>query len=290
MSGALLGLLVGAGLLLLRASCTPRTARARTPGPLSRAVRHWHDHLAAAGLPDLSPAWLVAASGLGAVCVGVVTVVLPGPPSPLDLVLVAGAAAAPWAAVQARARRCREARREVWPQVVDDLAASVRAGMSLPDALAAVGETGPQELRGAFAAFARDYALDGRFAPGLDALKQRLADPVGDRLCEALRITREVGGSDLGLLLRTLSAFLRDDLRTRGELVARQSWTVSAARLAVAAPWLVVALLGTRGAAADAYLSPAGAVVLLCGAGVSAVAYRLMVRIARLPDDPRVLR
>ena len=39
---------------------------------------------------------------------------------------------------------------------------------------------------------------------------------------------REVGGTDLGRLLSTLSGFLRDDARTRAELLARQSWSVNA--------------------------------------------------------------
>ena len=59
----------------------------------------------------------------------------------------------------------------------------------------------------------------------------------------ALRIAREVGGGDLGRLLRNLSGYLRDDLRTRSELESRQAWTVNGARLAVAAPWLVLLLL-----------------------------------------------
>ena len=54
-------------------------------------------------------------------------------------------------------------------------------------------------------------------------------------------MAREVGGTDLGRLLRTLSAFLREDARTRAELETRQGWTVNAARLAVAAPWIVLA-------------------------------------------------
>jgi tight adherence protein B len=109
-------------------------------------------------------------------------------------------------------------------------------------------------------------------------------------LCEALRITREVGGSDLGRLLRSLSAFLREDARTRSELQARQSWTVYGARLAVAAPWLVLALLATRPEAVVAYGRPEGA-VLLAGGGLSTLlAYRLMLRIARLPTERRVLR
>jgi tight adherence protein B len=99
-----------------------------------------------------------------------------------------------------------------------------------------------------------------------------------------------VGGHDLGRLLRTLAVFLRDDLRTRGEIVSRQSWTVNAARLAVAAPWVLLALLSLRPQAVEAYDSAAGLVVLFAGGAVSVVAYRLMLRLARLPLEARVLQ
>ncbi len=148
----------------------------------------------------------------------------------------------------------------------------------------------PTELRAAFGEFAEDYRATGRFTDCLDRLKERLADPVGDRLVEALRLAREVGGSDLGRLLRTLSSFLREDARTRGELETRQSWTVNGARLAVAAPWLILGLLATRPTAVAAYARPAGALVLAVGAVASLVAYRVMLRIGRLPEEQRVLR
>ena len=74
----------------------------------------------------------------------------------------------------------------------------------------------------------------------------------------------------------------------RGEIEARQSWTVNAARLAVAAPWLTLALLVTRPAALQAYRSAQGAIVLLCAAGVSLVAYRIMIWIGRLPQERRL--
>jgi tight adherence protein B len=103
-------------------------------------------------------------------------------------------------------------------------------------------------------------------------------------------VTREVGGTDLGRLLGTLSEFLRENTRTRGELEARQSWTVNAARLAVAAPWIVLALMATQPAAIRAYDTPAGALVLIGGLLVSTIAYRLMLRIGALPEPERVLR
>jgi tight adherence protein B len=103
----------------------------------------------------------------------------------------------------------------VWPEAVDNLASAVRAGMSLPDALAALAVRGPEPLRPAFDGFALDYQVTVAFGECLDRFKDELADPVGDRVVEGLRIAREVGGGELGRLLRNLSGYLRDDARTR---------------------------------------------------------------------------
>jgi tight adherence protein B len=134
-----------------------------------------------------------------------------------------------------------------------------------------------------------DYQVTGRFAESLDRLKDRLADPVGDRVVEGLRIAREVGGGELGRLLRSLSGYLRDDARTRSELESRQAWAVNGARLAVAAPWLVLLMLSFQREVISRYASPAGVVVLLVGGACCLVAYRLMMRIGRLPQERRIL-
>jgi tight adherence protein B len=65
---------------------------------------------------------------------------------------------------------------------------------------------------------------------------------------------------------------------------------VNAARLAVAAPWLVLLLLGTQSTTLQAYDSAGGTVLLAVGAAVCVLAYRVMLRIGRLPDDRRVLQ
>jgi len=285
--GVIVGLMSGAGLFSIWWSFW-------SPGPSAGPGRNRfgaraRELLIQADLPSVTPAALAfTAVGFGTtVFIGVLAV------SGVPAIAACFAALAVWltvSAVIARARRRRERWRELWPEVVDNLASGVRAGLSLPEAVGEIGERGPAPLRPPFAAFAREYRLTGSFEVALDALKERLADPVADRLCEALRITREVGGSDLGRLLRSLSAFLREDARTRSELEARQSWTVYAARLAVAAPWLVLALLATRPEAVVAYRRPAGTVVLLIGGVVSIVAYRLMLLIGRLPEERRVLR
>ncbi|HWJ65591.1 MAG TPA: type II secretion system F family protein [Nocardioides sp.] len=283
--GALVGLAFGLGLLLVWAALRwPRT----TPAGTARDDRTTR-FLAEAGLGEVTPRSLVVlclASGL----VGAIVVLGLTRTPAIAVVLGALAAYLPVAVVAGRARRRHREFAEVWPEAVDDLASAVRAGMSLPDAVAALAVRGPEPLRPAFDAFALDYQVSGRFGDCLDRLKDRLADPVGDRVVEGLRIAREVGGGELGRLLRNLSGYLRDDLRTRSELEARQSWAVNGARVAVAAPWAVLLVMSTQRTVIERYQSAAGAVVLVVGACACVLAYRLMIRLGRLPVERRILR
>ena len=285
--GALVGLLFGTGLMLVwwafaQPERPPRTGR---PGAYERTS----EFLAQAGIERVTPGSLAASCvGTGAVAFLVLAAVSRS-------VVIGGffgamAAYFPVALVRYRHRRRRVELRQLWPDVVDNLGSAVRAGLSLPEALAQLAVRGPEPLREPFEQFAQDYRATGRFVDSLDRLKAALADPVADRIVESLRMAREVGGSDLGRLLRTLSAFLREDARTRAELETRQSWTVNGARLAVAAPWLVLALLSVNPTTSAAYNTATGFAVLLAGAGVCLFAYRVMLRIGRLPDEERVLR
>ncbi|GAB3112354.1 type II secretion system F family protein [Janibacter alkaliphilus] len=289
MSGVLAGLLLGLGLFCIWWSTWPREAQpARAPRE-HRIIERLADDLAQAGYRGIGPVTLLGTCVLTFALVLLFVTAMTRVPA-IALCFAAMAGWLPVLVVRVRARSRRAQLRELWPDAVDNVTSAVRAGMALPEALAQLSVRGPVELRPAFASFAEDYRTTGRFNDCLDRLKARLADPVGDRLVESLRIAREVGGSDLGSLLRTLSTFLREDARTRSELETRQSWTVNAARLAVAAPWIVLALLCTRPESVRAYDTAQGAVVLLVGAGVTVLAYRLMVRIGRLPDEDRVLR
>jgi len=284
--GAFLGLWFGLGALMVAWAVVepePPAWRPAERGPWSRLRQ-----LLASAEVGLGPWSLLGCCAAVALLVGMVALGIGRSMTVAAAFAVLGGSS-PFAWVRARALRRREERDDAWPEVVDDLVSAVRAGLALPEALAQLATRGPAVLRPAFAEFAADYRARGRFVESLDRLKERLADPVADRVVEAIRVAREVGGSDLGGLLRALSELLREDLRTRGELRSRQAWTVNGARLAVAAPWLLLAVLSPRPQAIAADDSSAGAVVLLVGGSVSMLAYRLMLRIGRLPAEPRVL-
>lgn len=282
--GAVIGLALGVGIVLILSSwAVPRQQAAAIRSRRLPAL------IAAAGLAGLRPGGVLAASAVSAAVAGLAIQALSGT-APVALAFAAMAAYLPFAVLASRARRRQREFAEVWPDAVDHLVSGVRAGLSLAEALAALATRGPEPLRPAFARFALDYQVSGRLTEALDRLKVTLSDPVGDRVVEALRVAREVGGGDLGRLLRNLAQFLREDARTRAELEARQSWTINGARLAVSAPWLVLVMLSFQDEVIGRYASAAGTVVLVGGAGSCVGAYWLMMRIGRLPRERRVLR
>ncbi len=286
MSAAVWGLALGAGLVLVASPwiwpAAARTVRARREGPLRRL----DTRLRQAGFDRIAPSAVIAVVAAAALVAGLLVLAF----VPVTALAVAAALAAgslPVAAITARARARRRAMRSVWPDALDHLVAGLRAGRPLPDAVCALGEAGPEPLRPAFRALAADYGATGSIGLALDELKSRLADPVADRVVETLRVAREVGGTELPAVLRALAAHLRADQALRAEVEARQSWVVSAARLGVAAPWLVLVLLAARPEAVRAYNSPGGLAVLAVGLVLTVVAYRLMLAVGRLPEERR---
>jgi tight adherence protein B len=279
-----LGATLGLGLLLVVSPVLwPRARATRTAPILARRVR---DELALAGLGDVPMAVVAAVGGVLALVGGALAQAVMQVPALTVIGSVLGAALIPML-VKARATRRRASNRAVWPDVVDHLVSSVRSGMSLPDSVSALAQLGPMATRSAFAAFEADYRRSGNFSMCLDRLKQTLADPVADRILETLRMAREVGGSDLTAVLRGLAGYLREDAALRAEVVARQSWIRNAARLGVAAPWLLLLVLASRHETLVAYDSAAGAALIVVGALVTVVAYRSMIALGRLPEERR---
>lgn len=280
-----IGLMLGAGVLLITSPFLwPRASVkvARRHGATDRL----RARLALAGLSSISPTAFIVCSAVVSVVIAAFVHGLVGVSA-----LSAGAAIVgawlPWLLIRWRANVRLRANRAVWPDVVDHLVSAVRSGLALPDSVSTLARIGPPQTRAAFAEFERDYRATGVFSACVDRLKDKLGDPVADRILETLRMAREVGGTELTAVLRGLAANLREEVAVRSEVEARQSWVVNAARLGVAAPWVVLILLASRPEAVRAYNTPMGTLVIGCGLVLSLIAYRLMIALGRLPGEKR---
>lgn len=252
-------------------------------------ARMARERMRQAGLRTVSlPVFAVASLVIGLVVGALVFALVPV--APLAAVAAIVATAIPSVVISGRARAQRRVYRAVWPDVVDHLVSTTRSGISLPDGVAALAHIGPTATRESFASFESEYAATGHFGNSLDELKEQLSDPTADRILETLRMSRDVGGSELPSVLRALAAHLREESAIRGEVEARQSWVMNAARLGAMAPWVILLLLATRPEAAVAYNSPEGAAVIIGGLISTVLAYRLMIALARLPEERRWFR
>ncbi|WP_411698762.1 type II secretion system F family protein [Conyzicola sp.] len=283
---AVWGLVMGIGVLLVASPVLWPAPEAPTP---SRSLAPVRVRLRQAGLGRVTPLLFFVVSLLLGVVGGAVVYALV-PVASLAVAAAIVALVVPSALVTVRARARRRATRVVWPDVVDHLVSAVRSGLALPDSVVTLARAGPTVTRAAFAEFEAEYRATGNFGLCIGQLKDRLADPVADRILETLRMSREVGGSELTTVLRNLAAYLRQEAAIRSEVEARQSWVMNAARLGVAAPWIVLLLLASRPEAAAAYNTAAGAALVVVGLVVSVVAYRIMVAVGRIPDERRWFR
>jgi tight adherence protein B len=279
------GIVLGAGLVLVAAPWLWPSRAGSSPSRID-PLEALRVRLRQAGLGHLSAGVVLIVSALLGVVTAAIASLLT---SVVALAVAAGliVAVLPLSAISSRARARRKATRGVWPDILDHLVAGLRSGQALGECLCALATTGPVHTRAAFAAFERDYRSTGQFSIALDELKLALADPVADRIVETLRMSREVGGTELPGVLRSLGGYVRTDAAVRAEVEARQSWVVVAARLGVAAPWVILLLLASRPEAVEAYNSPAGVALLVVGLAVTVVAYRLMIAFGRLPEERR---
>lgn len=177
---------------------------------------------------------------------------------------------------------------KLWPEVLDSIHSALSAGLSLIDAFDDLALRGPLRLRAKFEILSKRLDSGWTLEAGLMALKDELGEVHADRLCEVLFLVSATGSESLLLTLRRQSIGLRRDISQSAQIESKQSWVLGTAKIAVAAPWVVVALLASRAENASVFNTTSGALVLMLGFVMSAFAYRLVHALGALPESPRV--
>jgi tight adherence protein B len=288
MRSVLAALLAGAGTYLMitpppRRGGSDRSARRR----LLNLDRRARSALRQAGLETISPAQFALTVSAVGVLAAVATASLVGVGVGAAVVGVL-AAASPIALWRGKRRAARRAAQECWPGLIEELRVRVGPmGRPIPQALLEVGLAGPVELRPAFEAAQREWALSTDFSRAVAVLKERLADPTADATCETLLVAHEVGG-DLDTRLEALADDRRRDLRDRKEAAAKQAGARLARWFVVVVPaGMAVAGLNV-GDGRAAFRTPVGQVLVAVGVGLVVACWWWAGHIMRLPDEERV--
>jgi tight adherence protein B len=207
--------------------------------------------------------------------------------------LIAGtfAATVPISSYRARRRNRLAASGEVWPRLLEELRLLTgSAGRSIPQALFEVGRRAPVEWRPAFAAAEREWLLTTDLSRTTALLKDRLADPTADVVCETLLVAHEVGGSDLDARLADLIEDRSIDLQGRKDAASRQAGVRFARRFVLLVP-LGMTLAGLSiGTGRRAYQTTGGQLAVALGLIVVVLCWWWSGRLMRMPDQPRVFR
>jgi tight adherence protein B len=287
----LVALAAGYGVFLLYTSVVlhwkglgPRPAR---PAGRRWTVRAW---LAQAGLDEVQPLEFGAVLVLLFVVGSVAGLLLFGGPLPA---LACGVlvAALPVTAYRARRERRREEARSAWPRIIEEvrvLTGSV--GLPIPQALFEAGRRSPEDLHRAFEAAEREWLVATDFVRTLAALRERLADPAADAICETLLVAYEVGGPNLDRRLAALAEDRIQELEGRKDALAKQAGVRFARRFVLLVP-LGMALAGLSiGTGRAAYETPIGQVLVAAGVAATLACWLWAGRLMRLPETERVFR
>jgi tight adherence protein B len=174
------------------------------------------------------------------------------------------------------------------PEIIDNVISAVQSGLSLTESLISLQNRGPVATRAFFAEFEGKVRGGESFKSGVEHLQMRFDNRSSDQLFEALIFAHSLGGRELLVLLRQISAFTRQDIALREEIISKQSWVRNSAHVSAAAPWILLVLLSIQPNTAALYATPTGILILGVGVLLTVIAYLWMSQLSRMPEPVRV--
>jgi tight adherence protein B len=261
-----------------------------SPAPIRRRRKGLsvEEYLTQAGLENVRVVEFAAVSGvLLVVGTGLGWAIWGGVLAPAAVGLAA--AAVPLAAARSRRASRREQARENWPRMIEEIRMqAVSLGRPIPEALLSVGLRGPEEMVPAFRAAQREWLISTDFDRTLTVLKDQLADPTADAVCETLLIAHEIGGTDVERRLRGLIEDRIQDLQGRKDARAKQAGARFARWFVIIVP-VGMALVGLAiGDGRASYQGAAAQLMILGAFGFIAVCWVWAGVLMRLPEEQRV--
>lgn len=183
--------------------------------------------------------------------------------------------------------RSRIRHQEAWPAFIDSLASALSAGVSPAESIELACAKAPMVLRGGLSEMLADLN-SRRLRDSLPKLKPAFQNAHVDEFVKLFIVNEELGGIGLVPMLKQHAIRARAANAAMAQARAKRSATLTIAKLGVAAPWILLALLLSRTESAESFASPAGTSILLGGLAVCVVAYKLVALLGATRAQARV--
>lgn len=188
---------------------------------------------------------------------------------------------------ESRRRKITIERESAWPGFVDSIASGVQSGLTLHESLMQAASNPARALTQPAHSFLQ--ALEsGSLITAVDKLAGDIGSPSADELAVLVRVNTKLGGVGLAKLLTEHSKRARARNALAAQLRTKVTATLAMAKLAVVAPWVLVALLIGRRETAQGYETPQGLAILLFGLGICVLAYRIVGLLGSIPKMARI--
>ena len=171
-----------------------------------------------------------------------------------------------------------------WPQFIDDVASGIRAGLSVPAATFEAGQRLIYPYPAIFAEWHESWQQGSGFESALAGLRASIDCAPFDQFAQTMDLAYRQGGRAVATLLSQLARNVRAQEQLVHEVRGRQSVTVTSAKVAVAAPWVVLVVTAARPEVRHSYMSATGVWVLIGVAGICVMSYVAMRRMAEIAE------
>lgn len=177
---------------------------------------------------------------------------------------------------------------KLWPQIFDSFQNAALSGLSLQEQLSYLATSGPERLRKDFALMEQELERGKELSDCLRVFRDRIGSRHADKLSLLLEISTELGNAHIAESWKKASQNLRSEQAMFGEVLAKQGWVLGSAKVALAAPWLVAFLLIRLEQNRAAFETELGALVLVSGLLLSALAYAAVNKLGQLTLPGRI--
>lgn len=184
-----------------------------------------------------------------------------------------------------RRRRASHQIADRWADFLAAIRTRVAGGSPIPEATRSAG----RHLGGPFADLDRGWGAS--FSDAMQVVRDDWDDPIADRVFMTLVTSATVGGGRVDGILAHLASSIAAEVRLRRAHDAALTQQRLTARVALLAPWAILALtLATNPTAATSYATSTGTAIVAGGLAATTIGYVLAVRTARLSEPPRLFQ